>query len=106
MVITTEKTKAEDKFSMTFESQKAQLEGDMAIQGIRTDSMKLFMSKGMPGRKNEEYKYSSPVKLFQEEWQIQNHPVQTGLSARESEDYKKSRAALIPGLNPITLVVF
>jgi Fe-S cluster assembly protein SufD len=106
MVITTEKIKAEDKFARTFEQQKAHLEGGAAVLGIREDAMKLFMSKGIPGRKNEEYKYSSPVKLFQEEWQIQNHPVQTGLSDRESEVYKNSRTTLIPGLNAISLVVF
>lgn len=106
MVITKEKINTENKFVLAFEQQKAQMDGGAYVLKVREDAMKDFLSRGIPGRKNEEYKYSNPVKLFQEEYVFQGLPVCTGFSAQEEDVYKKASAELIPGLNPFIIVLY
>lgn len=111
MVITKENIKTEDKFVLVFEQQKAQMDGGAHVLKIRENAMKDFLSRGIPGRKNEEYKYSNPVKLFQEEYAfpedylLQKSTAPKQFSATEAENYKKTLIELIPDLNSFIIVL-
>jgi Fe-S cluster assembly protein SufD len=81
MNTTTEKIKTEDKFAVAFEQQRAQLSGNSAIQAIRQDAINAFLKQGIPTRKSEEYKYSSPEKLFKTEYSFLTAQVHAKLEA-------------------------
>ncbi len=80
MNTTTEKIKAEDKLAVAFEKQSAQLTGNTALQAIRQKGITAFLDKGIPSRKNEEYKYSNPEKLFKSEYVIVTAALDTTLT--------------------------
>lgn len=76
---TAEKAKTEDKLAVAFEKQRAQLSGGTALQAIRQKAITAFLDKGIPTRKNEEYKYSSPEKLFKGDYSILTSALNTSL---------------------------
>ena len=103
---TTEKIKTEDKFAVAFEGLRGQLPGGAFVQELRQKAMNAFLKQGIPGRKNEEYKYSPAEKIIHENLSVELVPLATRLGLKESAEYKKDCAALIPGLNPNTIVLF
>ncbi len=65
---TIEIIKVEDTIAETFEKNKAQLSGNSEVQAIRQNAISAFLKQGIPTRKNEEYKYSNPGKLFNDNY--------------------------------------
>lgn len=65
---TIEKIKVEDTIAEAFEKNKTQLSGNSEVQAIRQNAISAFLKQGVPTRKNEEYKYSNPAKLFNDNY--------------------------------------
>lgn len=88
MNTTAEKIKAEDKLAVAFERQRAQLSGNAALQAIRKKAITAFLDKGIPSRKNEEYKYSDPGKLFKADHSIVTAALNTSLTSDSVKQFE------------------
>lgn len=88
MNTTTEKIKAEDKLAVAFEKHRAQSPVNAALQAIRQNAINSFLSQGIPSRKNEEYKYSNPEKLFKAEYSILTAALNTSLNLESIKQFK------------------
>ncbi|MEO6884034.1 MAG: Fe-S cluster assembly protein SufD [Bacteroidia bacterium] len=85
-------------FATEYERQKNNFSGSIFLKNSRAKAMESFLKQGFPNRKNEEYKYSSPEKLFfKEEFAYQN-----SLAKISQKEIEKQ---LIPHLNTDVVVL-
>ncbi|MCC6690215.1 MAG: Fe-S cluster assembly protein SufD [Bacteroidia bacterium] len=87
MNATVEKIKTGDKFAELFDRLHTQLPGNASIQSIRKNAIAAFLKQGIPTRKNEEYKYSLPEKLFKTNYSLATKLPSLQITADDSKTF-------------------
>lgn len=93
---TIEKIPVNEKLAAAFDELQGQLPG---VASIRTKAIEDFKSLGLPGRKNEEYKYSNTLPLFKDELSIGKAVATKGIAPKSGiPGLKANTAVLVNGI--------
>lgn len=93
---TIEKIPVNEKLASAFDELKGQLPG---VSSIRKKAIEDFKSLGLPGRKNEEYKYSNTLPLFKDELSIGKVVAAKGIAPQSGiPGLKANIAVLVNGI--------
>ncbi|UII27073.1 Fe-S cluster assembly protein SufD [Fulvivirga maritima] len=93
-------TSLEDKFITHFNELESRINGESksAFHGIRKEALESFKTLGLPGKKNEEYKYTPVQRVLKKNFDFNAPASQASISVDDIKD------SYIPGLKTNTLV--